>query len=168
MFSTRREGRYIDYKGTRGSSRRISSRSRSPARTRKSGNERDSRKHRSRSRERYANKYTSRSEGNKSSRSAVPVSSTGSRRGSGVKSDPKMETATGYHPTRPPGYRTNESTMEKKAKSLNIRHEFFVCLQKNRDLAKQQHPNCDQNYRGVSLPHSMPRVAFPYIYVQVC
>jgi hypothetical protein len=132
------------------------SRSRSPVRSRKSGSERDARRHRSRSRERYANKYTNRLEGSKSSRSAVQVSSTGNGGCSGVKSNLKLESATGPRPIKPPGYRTNEPTMEKKAMSLNCRHEFFVCLQKNRELARKQHRNCDQNYRGVSLPHFMP------------
>ncbi|PQE28039.1 hypothetical protein CJF32_00005780 [Rutstroemia sp. NJR-2017a WRK4] len=88
------------------------------------------------------------SEGSKSSRGAVQVSSTDNGRGSGVKSNLKLEFATGPHLIKPPGYRTNESTMEKKAVSLNCRREFFVCLQKNRDLAKKQHRDCDQNYRG--------------------
>ncbi|PQE20737.1 hypothetical protein CJF30_00002047 [Rutstroemia sp. NJR-2017a BBW] len=146
--STRREGRSIDDKGTRGPSRRIMSRSRSPVRSRKSGSGRDSRRHRSRSREQYVNKYTNRPEGSKSSRGAVQVSSTGNGGGSAVKSNLKLEFATGPHPIKPSGYRTNESTMEKKAVLLNCRREFFVCLQKNRDLAKKQHRDCDQNYRG--------------------
>ncbi|KAM3086499.1 hypothetical protein ACMFMF_000448 [Clarireedia jacksonii] len=162
------DGRSVGDKGTRGSSRRTGSRSRSPVISRKSGSERDSRRHRSRSRERYANKYTSRSEGNRRSiRRALPVSSSGNGGGSAVGSDPKIVSTTGLCPIKPPGYRTNEATMEKHAISLNCRREFFVCLQKNRDIARNEHRDCDPTYRGwladLLTWHKMFEGPFPWL-----
>ncbi len=38
--------------------------------------------------------------------------------------------------------------MAEKATALNIRHELFVFLQKARDRAKADHPNCSRQVRS--------------------
>ncbi|KAM3089013.1 hypothetical protein ACMFMG_000632 [Clarireedia jacksonii] len=87
--------------------------------------------------------------------------------GSAVGSDPKIVSTTGLCPIKPPGYRTNEATMEKHAISLNCRREFFVCLQKNRDIARNEHRDCDPTYRGwladLLTWHKMFEGPFPWL-----